>query len=86
MNEQIQSLCFLAGANSIFYGCKLLTTSNPETHEDVQLFNKLGINSEKTRSHSDEAYEQSLTQQIDEHQQSSKKPLYIDASISSMNK
>jgi biotin synthase len=46
MNEQMQSLCFLAGANSIFYGCKLLTTENPETDKDVQLFNKLGINTE----------------------------------------
>jgi biotin synthase len=46
MNEQMQSLCFLAGANSIFYGCKLLTTENPETDKDIQLFNKLGINTE----------------------------------------
>jgi biotin synthase len=46
MNEQMQSLCFLAGANSIFYGCKLLTTDNPETDKDIQLFNKLGINTE----------------------------------------
>ena len=46
MNEQMQSLCFLAGANSIFYGCKLLTTENPETNEDIVLFNKLGINTE----------------------------------------
>jgi len=48
MNEQMQSLCFLAGANSIFYGCKLLTTENPETDKDIQLFNKLGINTETT--------------------------------------
>ena len=46
MNEQMQSLCFLAGANSIFYGCKLLTAENPETDKDIQLFNKLGINTE----------------------------------------
>ena len=46
MNEQMQSLCFLAGANSIFYGCKLLTTENPETDQDTQLFQKLGINTE----------------------------------------
>ena len=46
MNEQMQSLCFLAGANSIFFGCKLLTTQNPETNKDVLLFNKLGINTE----------------------------------------
>lgn len=46
MNEQMQSLCFLAGANSIFYGCKLLTAENPETDKDILLFNKLGINTE----------------------------------------
>jgi biotin synthase len=43
MNEQLQALCFFAGANSIFYGEKLLTTSNPETHADRLLFDKLGI-------------------------------------------
>ena len=44
MNEQTQALCFLAGANSIFYGEKLLTTKNPEVIKDQELFNKLGIN------------------------------------------
>lgn len=43
MNEQTQALAFLAGANSIFYGEKLLTTANPETNRDLQLFKKLGI-------------------------------------------
>jgi biotin synthase len=43
MNEQTQALCFLAGANSIFYGEKLLTTSNPEMERDRDLFKKLGI-------------------------------------------
>jgi len=50
MNEQMQSLCFLAGANSIFYGCKLLTAENPETNQDVLLFKKLGINTETIAS------------------------------------
>jgi biotin synthase len=44
MNEQTQALCFLAGANSIFYGEKLLTTSNPEMERDSKLLKKLGIN------------------------------------------
>ncbi len=44
MSESTQALCFLAGANSIFYGEKLLTTGNPETASDQQLFAKLGIN------------------------------------------
>ncbi len=43
MHEGIQALCFLAGANSIFYGEKLLTTENPEADADRQLFAKLGI-------------------------------------------
>lgn len=47
MNEQMQALCFMAGANSIFYGEKLLTTSNPEADADMQLFRKLGIRAEQ---------------------------------------
>lgn len=43
MNEQTQALCFFAGANSIFYGEKLLTTDNPEMERDQKLFRKLGI-------------------------------------------
>ncbi len=44
MSEEMQALCFLAGANSIFYGDKLLTTPNPDENEDLALFEKLGIN------------------------------------------
>jgi biotin synthase len=44
MSEEIQAMCFLAGANSIFYGEKLLTTANPEASMDKKLFEKLGIN------------------------------------------
>jgi biotin synthase len=43
MHEGIQALCFIAGANSIFYGEKLLTTGNPEAETDKQLFAKLGL-------------------------------------------
>jgi biotin synthase len=43
MNEATQALCFLAGANSIFYGEKLLTTGNPDIARDRALFAKLGI-------------------------------------------
>jgi biotin synthase len=43
MSEETQALCFLAGANSIFYGPKLLTTPNPETDRDMRLFDKLGM-------------------------------------------
>lgn len=43
MPEAIQALCFLAGANSIFYGEKLLTTGNPEVEKDEALFARLGL-------------------------------------------
>ncbi len=81
MNEQMQALCFMAGANSIFYGCKLLTTSNPDTHEDVMLFKKLGINTERTRDFSDEAHQQVLEEEIIQQQEqaSNGNDLFIDA-------
>src|SRR5205823_1636593 len=43
MSEEMQALCFLAGANSIFYGPKLLTTPNPERDRDRRLMGKLGL-------------------------------------------
>ncbi len=49
MSESTQALCFLAGANSIFYGEKLLTTGNPETAKDEALFAKLGLRAHAVR-------------------------------------
>jgi len=43
MSDEMQALCFFAGANSIFYGDKLLTTDNPMTHHDLTLFKRLGL-------------------------------------------
>ncbi len=43
MNDELQALCFLAGANSIFYGERLLTTDNPDTDHDRRLFERLGL-------------------------------------------
>ena len=43
MSDAMQALCFLAGANSVFYGEKLLTTGNPETEADRALFQRLGL-------------------------------------------
>jgi biotin synthase len=43
MSEETQALCFLAGANSIFYGPKLLTTANPARDRDMALLSKLGL-------------------------------------------
>lgn len=67
MNEQTQALAFLAGANSIFYGEKLLTTPNPEANKDLQLFEKLGIKPEAYEVHEDEqAQEAALVNQLQE--------------------
>jgi len=52
MNEEMQALCFLAGANSIFYGEKLLTTGNKDAENDQALFEKLGIRPEEKPSQS----------------------------------
>ena len=43
MSDELQALCFLAGANSIFYGDKLLTAGNPECERDQRLFERLGL-------------------------------------------
>jgi biotin synthase len=43
MSDELQALCFCAGANSIFYGEKLLTTGNPDTERDMALFARLGL-------------------------------------------
>jgi biotin synthase len=43
MSDETQALCFLAGANSIFYGPKLLTTPNPERDHDMRLMDRLGL-------------------------------------------
>ena len=47
MSDEMQALCFLAGANSIFYGEKLLTTGNPDVERDRLLFERLGIKPEQ---------------------------------------
>ena len=47
MSDEMQALCFLAGANSIFYGEKLLTTGNPDVERDRQLFARLGLKPEQ---------------------------------------
>jgi biotin synthase len=46
MSDELQALCFIAGANSIFYGEKLLTTGNPDTAHDQNLFRRLKIAAE----------------------------------------
>lgn len=48
MSEEMQAMAYFAGANSIFYGEKLLTTPNPAANKDLALFARLGINTEQT--------------------------------------
>lgn len=76
MNEQMQALAFLAGANSIFYGDRLLTTSNPQTIKDQALFAKLGIKPEARQDHADEVHQAAIEQAIVEQRQSA---LFYDA-------
>lgn len=67
MSEQTQAFCFMAGANSIFYGCKLLTTTNPTEDKDHQLFRKLGLNPERLFvSMGDQQQEDALLQAVAE--------------------
>ena len=53
MSDETQALCFLAGANSIFYGERLLTTDNPGADHDQALFDRLGINMEAAEFEAD---------------------------------
>ena len=53
MSDETQALCFLAGANSIFYGERLLTTDNPGADHDQALFERLGINMEAVEFEAD---------------------------------
>ena len=77
MNEQMQALAFMAGANSIFYGECLLTTPNPEAHKDKLLFKKLGISPERgVVEHDDEEQEAELLEQVQKKQDES---LFVDA-------
>ncbi|MDA3868730.1 MAG: biotin synthase BioB [Gammaproteobacteria bacterium] len=53
MSDETQAMCFFAGANSIFYGDRLLTTDNPDENHDQQLFDRLGIQTLKTEISND---------------------------------
>lgn len=78
MNEQMQALCFMAGANSVFYGEKLLTTGNPDAERDQQLFARLGIQPEMVHGHSDEVHE-ALALETLALEADSDDVLYVDA-------
>lgn len=70
MNEQMQALAFMAGANSIFYGEKLLTTGNPQADKDMRLFERLGIQPEAREEHADEVHQAAIEQALIEQRDS----------------
>ncbi|NHN78749.1 biotin synthase BioB [Azotobacter chroococcum] len=76
MNDQMQALAFFAGANSIFYGERLLTTGNPEAEKDMQLFARLGIQPEERAGHADEVHQAAIEQALIEQKNSA---LFYDA-------
>jgi len=79
MSDEMQAMCFMAGANSIFYGECLLTTPNPEAHKDMQLFARLGIKPEQAIvDHDDHGQEEVLEKQL---QKTDKTQPFYDASI-----
>lgn len=69
-------MAFFAGANSIFYGECLLTTPNPETHRDLQLFKRLGIRPEARIEKSDAEQEQVIVDRLQAQQDDA---LFYDA-------
>ncbi|MFM5741717.1 biotin synthase BioB [Aeromonas veronii] len=77
MNEQMQAMCFMAGANSIFYGCKLLTTPNPDENSDMQLFKRLGIRLAQRAQKPDQVQEEELLAEVS--RQSEPTEMFYDA-------
>lgn len=66
MSDEMQAMAFFAGANSIFYGEKLLTTANPESNKDMQLFARLGISPEqREEKKTDEEQEAAVYAQVE---------------------
>lgn len=78
MSDELQSMAFFAGANSIFYGECLLTTPNPDTHRDLQLFKRLGLRPEQRIEQDDAAQQQVIEQQLIKQQD---EPKFYDASL-----
>lgn len=78
MNEQMQAMAFFAGANSIFYGEKLLTTANPTKNKDMALLNRLGILPESYKAkETDDQLAENLSAQAEK---SSMDAVFYDAS------
>lgn len=69
MSDELQALCFMAGANSIFYGERLLTTANPETNHDLALFERLGLEPMPHGDYSDEVHQAVISDAVAEQQE-----------------
>jgi biotin synthase len=69
MSDELQAMCFFAGANSIFYGERLLTTPNPEADKDQQLFKRLGIEPLQHDGYSDDVHEAVIEDALQEQAQ-----------------
>ncbi|WP_432696376.1 biotin synthase BioB [Marinobacterium sp. YM272] len=76
MSDEMQAMTFFAGANSIFYGECLLTTPNPETNRDLQLFKRLGINVEQRIEQTDAEQEEAIARNLQARQDDA---LFYDA-------
>ncbi len=82
MSDEMQAMCFFAGANSIFYGDKLLTTDNPDINNDIDLFNRLGLTPEGgkfPKVNTDEKQIDNETSHL--HSETCKKRLYRNAAV-----
>ncbi|MDW5376861.1 biotin synthase BioB [Halomonas sp. HP20-15] len=84
MDDSTQALAFLAGANSIFYGDKLLTTENPQAERDRALFARLGLHPERIETCRDDAAQESALDEALEKQalEQTARAMFYDASAS----
>lgn len=82
MSKETQALCFTAGANSIFYGDKLLTTDNPGLNEDIELLDQLGIEIEGSNNgNSADSSNNKMNAQNSENQSTSNQPPLKESEI-----
>lgn len=80
MNDEMHALAYFAGANSIFYGEKLLTTPNPKENKDLQLFDRLGIKPEgRDAQHCDDEVEGRILEQVEQAEQAQNDKFFYDA-------
>jgi len=81
MSDEMQAMCFLAGANSVFYGEKLLTTDNPDVDHDINLFARLGITPEGDGSSNHQVHTQEKIGDSVVKKTAEQKKLYRNAAV-----